>query len=145
MMNSLKTLMAVVAAVFIIVILYSAGNHAAERHDEGEPCDVERNCQIGLCCARMTPEEGNKCRARNSTVGRRCSKRRWPKGTISKAYIGGCPCGKGAMMNSLKTLMAVVAAVFIIVILYSAGNHAAEVSANFTSCKFYELQCSLTC
>ncbi|XP_077495076.1 uncharacterized protein LOC144106212 [Amblyomma americanum] len=108
MMNSLKTLMAVVAAVFIIVILYSAGNHAAEgarpaldypawlpRHDVGEPCDVERNCQIGLCCARMTLEEGNKCRARNSTVGLRCSKKRWPNGTITKAYIGGCPCGKG--------------------------------------------------
>uniref|UniRef100_A0A023FR15 Putative secreted protein n=1 Tax=Amblyomma cajennense TaxID=34607 RepID=A0A023FR15_AMBCJ len=105
--------MVIAAAAFIIVILHCTGNHAAEgasqdldypswltRYDEGAPCDVEANCKAGLCCARMTEREGNKCRKRNSTVGQGCSREKWPKNTKYKSYIGGCPCGKGLICKT---------------------------------------------
>uniref|UniRef100_A0A6M2E200 Putative conserved secreted protein n=1 Tax=Amblyomma tuberculatum TaxID=48802 RepID=A0A6M2E200_9ACAR len=89
--------MTIIAVTLIVVILHATGNHALTRQDVAEPCDSDEGCLEHLCCTRMTGNEGNTCRVRNGTAGQRCSTIVWPKGrrSKSKAYIGGCPCGKG--------------------------------------------------
>uniref|UniRef100_A0A6M2E1S0 Putative conserved secreted protein n=1 Tax=Amblyomma tuberculatum TaxID=48802 RepID=A0A6M2E1S0_9ACAR len=86
--------MTIIAVTVIAVILHATGNHALTRYDVGGRCDDAENCRKHLCCARMTKDEGNKCRARNDTVGQRCSTIRFPIGSKHMAFIGGCPCKK---------------------------------------------------